>query len=141
MKKILAMIMALAMVFALCACGQSAAPAAPATEAPAEASADAQPAGPEYSEITLKFGTSSAETTLTAVNAALDRLKEGAIMTICVYPGHSEGRDELEKLIAWGRALPGERYDVMTRAYLNQAGDPPVLIAVKKNRTRAKKQG
>lgn len=82
-----------------------------------------------------------AETTLTAVNAALDRLKEGAIMTICVYPGHSEGRDELEKLIAWGRALPGERYDVMTRAYLNQAGEPPVLIAVKKNRTRAKKQG
>ena len=68
MKKILAMIMALAMVFALCACGQSAAPAATATEAPAEApaEADAAPAGPEYSEITLKFGTSSAETTLTA---------------------------------------------------------------------------
>ena len=82
-----------------------------------------------------------AETTLTAVNAALDRLKEGALMTICVYPGHPEGRDELDRLIAWGRALPGERYDVMTRAYLNQSGDPPVLIAVKKNKTRARKQG
>ena len=66
MKKILAMIMALAMVFALCACGQSAAPAATATEAPAEATADAAPAGPEYNEITLKFGTSSAESSLTA---------------------------------------------------------------------------
>lgn len=66
MKKILAMIMALAMVFALCACGQSAAPAATATETPAEAPADAAPAGPEYNEITLKFGTSSAESSLTA---------------------------------------------------------------------------
>ena len=50
-----------------------------------------------------------AETTLTAVNAALDRLKEGALMTICIYPGHLEGRDELDRLIAWGRALPGEK--------------------------------
>lgn len=82
-----------------------------------------------------------AETTLTAVNAALDRLKEGALMTICIYPGHPEGRDELDRLIAWGRALPGEKYDVMARAYLNQSGDPPVLIAVKKNKTRARKQG
>ena len=80
-----------------------------------------------------------AETTLIAVNAALEKLKEGALMTICVYPGHPEGRDELEKLIAWGRALPGKKYDVMTRAYLNQSGDPPVLIAVKKNRTREEK--
>ena len=82
-----------------------------------------------------------AETTLTAVNAALDRLTEGALMTICVYPGHPEGRDELDRLIAWGGALPGEKYDVMARAYLNQSGDPPVLIAVKKNTTRARKQG
>ena len=82
-----------------------------------------------------------AETTLTAVNAALDRLKEGALMTICVYPGHPEGRDELDRLIAWGRALPGEKYDVMARAYLNQSGDPPVLIAIKKNKTRVRKQG
>ena len=82
-----------------------------------------------------------AETTLTAVNAALDKLKEGALMTICIYPGHPEGRDELDRLIAWGRALPGEKYDVMARAYLNQSGDPPVLIAVKKNKTRVRKQG
>ena len=35
MKKALALILALAMVFALCACGQSSAPTAAATEAPA----------------------------------------------------------------------------------------------------------
>ena len=47
MKKILSMILALAMVFALCACGQSAAPAATAAPA-ADASADAaEPAAEE----------------------------------------------------------------------------------------------
>ena len=81
-----------------------------------------------------------AETTLLAVNAALERLKEGGLLTICVYPGHPEGRVELEKLTEWGRTLPGTQYDVMVRAYLNQSGDPPVLIAVKKNKTRVKKQ-
>ena len=67
MKKLFALLLALAMVLSLAACGASEAPAteapaataAPATEAPA-------PAGPEYTEITLKFGTSSAESSLTA---------------------------------------------------------------------------
>lgn len=70
MKKIIALLLALAMVFALCACGSS----APAEEAPAEDAAAestdegtaAQPDATEYNEITLKFGTSSADTTLTA---------------------------------------------------------------------------
>ena len=43
MKKALALILALSMVFALCACGQSAAPAAAPTAAPA-APAEAAPA-------------------------------------------------------------------------------------------------
>ena len=52
MKKILALLMALVMVFALCACGQTAAPAeeAPAAEAPAE---EAPAAEASADEITL----------------------------------------------------------------------------------------
>ena len=54
MKKIFALILALCMVFALCACGQQAAPAAapapaaeaPAAEAPAEPAAPAEPEAP-----------------------------------------------------------------------------------------------
>ena len=53
MKKIVALLMALCMVFALAACGQSAAPAA--TEAPAaDAAADAAPAAEE--KVVIKFG-------------------------------------------------------------------------------------
>ena len=50
MKKILAMLLALVMVFALCACGQTAAPAAetPAAEAPAAEAPAAEAAGSVY---------------------------------------------------------------------------------------------
>ena len=74
-----------------------------------------------------------AETTLIAVNAALDKLKEGGLLTICAYPGHEEGRVERAALMDWARALPPQRYDAMIRAYLNQPNDPPVLFAIKKN--------
>ncbi|MBR4441998.1 MAG: class I SAM-dependent methyltransferase [Clostridia bacterium] len=74
-----------------------------------------------------------ADTTLAAANAALDKLKEGGLLTICAYPGHEEGRVERDMLLEWARNLPHARYDAMIRAYLNQPNDPPVLFAVKKN--------
>ena len=77
-----------------------------------------------------------ADTTLAAVNAALDKLKEGGLLTVCAYPGHEEGRVERDMLLEWAKALPPAQYDAMLRAYLNQPNDPPVLFAVKKNLRR-----
>ncbi|MBR3504183.1 MAG: class I SAM-dependent methyltransferase [Clostridia bacterium] len=77
-----------------------------------------------------------ADTTLAAVNAALEKLKDGGLLTVCAYPGHEEGRLERDALTAWAQALPPARYDAMIRAYLNQPNDPPVLFAVKKNLRR-----
>lgn len=72
------------------------------------------------------------ETTLAAVNAALGLLAPGGLMTICVYPGHEEGREELQALLQWAQGLDPLLYDASVRRYLNQPLDPPVLIAVKK---------
>lgn len=82
--------------------------------------------------------TTRVETTLQAVNAALGLLREEALLTICIYPGHAEGAREREALLAWARGLDERAYDTMLRCYLNQSGDPPLLIAVKKNRRRNK---
>ena len=60
MKKFLAMLLALAMVFALAACGQSAAPAA--TEAPAAEEAAEAPAAEEPEEIIVFAAASMTET-------------------------------------------------------------------------------
>ena len=83
--------------------------------------------------------TTQTQTTLRAVDEALRALKPEGILTICVYPGHSEGARERDALLEWARALDGRRYDVMLRAYLNQENDPPLMIAVKKNLRRKNK--
>ena len=83
--------------------------------------------------------TTRTETTLRAVDAALRALKPEGILTVCIYPGHAEGARERDALIDWARHLDGKLYDVMLRAYLNQANDPPLMIAVKKNRRRGGK--
>lgn len=82
--------------------------------------------------------TTRTETTLAAVNAALRVLREDGVMTICVYPGHAEGARERDALLNWARGLSEREYDTMLRSYLNQSGDPPLMIAVKKNRRRRK---
>ena len=84
--------------------------------------------------------TTYTETTLAAVDAALHALKEDGVMTICVYPGHDEGAREREALLDWAKGLDEKQFDAMLKTYLNQSNDPPLLIAVKKNK-RKKKQG
>lgn len=76
--------------------------------------------------------TTHVESTLKAVCAALESLKSGGIITICVYPGHEEGDRELTALLSWARALDSRRYDVLLKTYLNQPNDPPCMIAVRK---------
>lgn len=84
--------------------------------------------------------TTLAETTLAAVTAALEVLREGGVMTICVYPGHAEGGRERAALLDWARSLDEKRYDVIIKAYLNQSAAPPLLLAVKKNLRRRKRE-
>lgn len=79
------------------------------------------------------------ETTMKAVEGCLELLKEGGLLTICAYPGHEEGREELNALIDWAAGLDCKRYDAMIRRYLNQPNDPPVLFAIKKNLRKAGK--
>lgn len=82
--------------------------------------------------------TTFTQTTLQAVNAALELLKQDAVMTICVYPGHEEGAREREALIDWAKSLDEKRFDAMIQSYLNQSNDPPLMIAVKKNKRKQK---
>lgn len=83
--------------------------------------------------------TTRTETTLEAVNAALVALKEEGLLTVCIYPGHDEGAREREALIEWARGLNEKEYDAMLRCYMNQSANPPLMIAVKKNKRRRAK--
>lgn len=80
--------------------------------------------------------TTQTSTTLLAVEAALSLLKEEAIMTICIYPGHEEGTKELHALLEWAAKLDDRRYDAMIKCYVNQPNDPPRMLAIRKKKTK-----
>lgn len=83
--------------------------------------------------------TTQVETTLRAVNAAVELLKEDGLMTVCIYPGHDEGSRELHALMEWGSSLDDKRFDVLLKTYLNQPNNPPRMLAVRKKKTKKKK--
>lgn len=82
--------------------------------------------------------TTQTATTLQAVNAALELLKEDGLMTVCIYPGHDEGTRELNALMQWASELDDRRYDALLKTYLNQPNDPPRMLAVRKKKTKKK---
>lgn len=82
--------------------------------------------------------TTQTVTTLKAVEAALALLKEEAVMTICIYPGHEEGTNELLALQKWASQLDDKRYDVLLKRYLNQPNDPPQMLAIRKKKSKKK---
>ena len=82
--------------------------------------------------------TTRTETTLQAVEAALQLLKEDGLMTICIYPGHEEGTRELHALMDWAAKLDDRRYDALLKTYVNQPNDPPRMLAIRKKKTKKK---
>ncbi|MCI3920664.1 16S rRNA (cytosine(1402)-N(4))-methyltransferase [Paenibacillus sp. TRM 82003] len=74
------------------------------------------------------------ESTLRALDAALDALRVGGVLTAVVYPGHEGGGQEAEAVNAWAAALPQERYQALTYRFANQRNAPPYVIAVEKRK-------
>ena len=59
-------------------------------------------------------------------------LSPSGLLTICIYPGHDEGKRELSALLEWASRLDAARFDVIHKHYMNQHNNPPQLIAVRK---------
>lgn len=70
------------------------------------------------------------ETTLAGLEAALDRLAPGGLITVVAYAGHPGGAEECAAVEEWAAGLDQESYSVSVYRFLNQANDPPRLIAI-----------
>ena len=77
--------------------------------------------------------TTLTKTTLEAVRAACDLIAAGGIVTVCVYPGHEEGKRELAALDAFAAALPVRTFNVLRHAFLNAPPHTPQLFLIQKN--------
>ena len=77
--------------------------------------------------------TTKTDTTLAAVAAAADLIAPGGIVTVCIYPGHEEGKRELAALIDYASGLSVRRYNVLHHHFLCASDETPQLILIQKN--------
>lgn len=70
------------------------------------------------------------ETTLAALQQAIELLRPGGILTIAVYPGHDGGAQESREIAAWAAGLDSRRFEVQHLRPVNRSAAPPELWTV-----------
>lgn len=73
--------------------------------------------------------TTTADSSLSAVQKALSLLKDTGILVLVCYPGHPAGAEEAKALENWARALDASAYNVIKYDFINKH-QPPFVIAI-----------
>ena len=79
-----------------------------------------------------KLCITQADSTLIALNAAIELLAPGGIVTVMVYPGHPGGEREAEAVRHWLEALDESRYCVECIASHSDKSSAPRLFVIDK---------
>ena len=77
--------------------------------------------------------TTKTDTTNKAVDETLKLLCPGGLLSICIYPGHEEGKRELAMLLSKCENLDVRNFTVLYHCFLNAGEDAPCLILLQKN--------
>lgn len=71
-----------------------------------------------------------ADTTLRAAEQALELLKPGGVVSLCIYSGGDTGYEERDALLSWLRELDPRRWLVIVNCYYNRRNDPPLPVFI-----------
>ena len=82
--------------------------------------------------------TTLADSTLQAIQQALQLTKIGGLVLLVVYPGHDTGKIESDFVLNFVKQLPSERYEVLQYGFLNKKNAPPYILAIEKKRNYKK---
>lgn len=72
------------------------------------------------------------ETSLMAVQATLNLLRQQGLLVLVLYHGHEMGKHESRALVDWAMALPQGEFRVLRYEFINQQNCPPFIIAIEK---------
>ena len=75
---------------------------------------------------------SKGSTSVTAIKKALDILKPGGVMTLCIYCGKETGFEEKETLLGFLKTLDQKKYSVLLNDFINRGGNPPIAVFILK---------
>ncbi|MBR5535152.1 MAG: class I SAM-dependent methyltransferase [Clostridia bacterium] len=76
---------------------------------------------------------SHSDTSIKAIEASLDIIKEDGFVSICSYYGGDTGFEERDNLLKFLEHLDGKKYTVMLHSFLNRPNCPPLFIIIEKN--------
>lgn len=72
------------------------------------------------------------ETTLIALEASLEKLAPGGIVTLVLYSGHAGGKEEKKIIFDYCSKLDQNFYTVVFYGMINWTNHPPSLLAIEK---------
>lgn len=81
-----------------------------------------------------KDRTTTAASTLTALQAAADRLAVGGLLSVTLYWGHEAGKAEREAVLSWASELDRGIYHCVHTDMLNQPNCPPEILFITRKR-------
>ncbi|QGQ98130.1 methyltransferase domain-containing protein [Paenibacillus psychroresistens] len=76
--------------------------------------------------------TTNYKSTLAGLDAAVQLLQTGGVITIVAYTGHEGAQEEADAIEKWAAQLPQKQFNVLTYKFINQANHPPYLLVVEK---------
>lgn len=79
-----------------------------------------------------KSVTTQAQTTLQALDAALELLAPLGMLVVCIYPGHAEGAREQDAILDWCSQLSPKRYTALWHRFINGGLGAPSCLVVEK---------
>lgn len=73
-----------------------------------------------------------AATSIEAISKGLSLLKQGGIMTLCIYSGKDSGFEERDALLEFLQQLDSKKYLVILSCYYNRPNHPPIPVLIVK---------
>lgn len=71
-----------------------------------------------------------ADSTIAAIKAGLELLRDGGLMCVSIYYGGTSGYEERDTLLQYVKTIDPDRYTVLVTQFANRAGDPPIPVFI-----------
>lgn len=75
----------------------------------------------------------SAQTSIKAIEVGLELLRQGAVMCLCVYHGGDTGFEEKDAILKYIKQLDYKKYTVGVCELYNKPNNPPISVIIQKN--------
>ncbi|MED1600184.1 class I SAM-dependent methyltransferase [Alkalihalophilus marmarensis] len=72
------------------------------------------------------------QTTIKAIDSLLELMPKGGMIVLVIYHGHAEGAAERDHLMEYVTRLDQKKAHVLNYSFINQANNPPFIVAIEK---------